>query len=259
MHRPSVKSFALLFASLITPASALALPPDQVTNKLDSIIVFAPVNTKGSSEIQPLPFKLEGSSRSVYFAAFSPSAVQQVIKERIAPQNPELAKSLKFAPFSLAKFDSLVQPAIESDKNSRVIYVPDPDQLVITEKLFIQQGSKPADVQKLTKAFPAVFCTKPAIRATPNSGPLKGQSFIPCSTDYQTVQAMVDKGLATSADLKKTNPQVIAIPLTSFAALLARGEVKDVGEIRVLPTPSSLKAVEQLRATAKPGATLDPK
>ena len=239
----------MLLAAL-TATPALALPPDQIASKLDSIIVFAPVNPKDPAEVQPLNFKLDGASRSVYFAAFSPSAVQQVIKERIAPQNPELVKTLKFAPFSLAKFDSTVQPNLKIDKKSRVIYVPDPQQVPITEKLLVQQGAKQADAVKVATAIPAIFCPQPAIKATPNSGPLKGKSFVPCSTDFQTVQAMVEKGVATSADLKKSAPKVVAIPMTSFASMLAKGDVKTVGDIRVLPTPSVIKAIEQLRSSS---------
>ena len=252
----SIQFFSPLLLAAVSGAPALALPPDQVSSKLDSIIVFAPIQAKAAGEIQPLNYKLDGESRSVFFAAFSPSAVQQVINERITPQNPELAKTLKFAPFSLAKFDSNVQGTLQRDKNSRVIYVPDPEQVSITEKLLIKQGAKRADAVKLAKLVPAVFCPQPAIQATPGSGPLKGQSFVPCSTDYQTVQDMVDKGIATSRDLKKSKPKVIAIPMTRFAAMLAEGNEKSVGNIRVLPTPSTINALEQLRSKAKP-ATVD--
>lgn len=245
-----MKSLApMLFAALVS-TPALALPPDQIASKLDSIIVFAPVNPKASGELQPLTFKLDGASRAVYFAAFSPSAVQQVIKERIAPQNPELVKTIRFAPFSLAKFDSTVLSNLKSDKNSRVIYVPDPDQVPVTQKLLIQQGAKQADAVRVATTTPAIFCPQPSIKATPNSGPLKGQSFIPCSTDYQTVQAMVDKGTATNPDLKKSNPKVVAIPMTTFASLLAKGDAESVGDIRVLTTPATLKALEQLRSSS---------
>jgi hypothetical protein len=254
MLSSQISSFVPVLIAAASAAPVLALPPDQVASKLDSIIVFAPVNTTASGQLQPVTFKLDGESRSVYFAAFSPAAVQQVIKERIAPQNPELVKSIKFAPFSLAKFDATVQPTLQRDKNSRVIYIPDPDQVSITEKLLVQQGSNQADAVKVATVIPAVFCPQPAIKATPNSGPLKGQSFIPCSTDYQTVQGMVDKGIASSPELKKSSPKVVAIPMTAFAAMLAKGSVQDVGEIRVLPSPASLKAIDQLRANSKPAS-----
>lgn len=246
----SLHSLTPILLAAVTGAPALALPADKVASTLDSIIVFSPITTQVSGEIQPLNYELDGESRSVYFAAFSPSAVQKIIKEKITPQNPELAKSLKFAPFSLSKFDSTVQPSLQLNKDSRVIYVPDPDQVSITEELLIRQGAKKADAAMVAKTSPAVFCPQPAIKATPGSGPLKGQSFVPCSTDYKTVQEMVDKGVSTNAALKKTKPVVVAIPMRNFAAMLAKGDTKDVGEIRVLPTPSTLKALQQLRSAA---------
>ena len=249
MSLHSIPSLMLFTLASVSTAPVFALPPDQVSSKLDTIIVFAPVKGEGSGEIQSLNYNLDGQSRSVFFAAFSPSAVQQVIKERITPQNPELAKTLKFAPFSLAKFDETVQPSLQLDKDSRVIYVPDPEQISITEKLLIQQGTKKSQAAKLAEAIPSVFCPQPAIQATPNSGPLKGQSFVPCSTDYKTVQDMVDKGVSSSSALKNMKPKVVVIPISNFASILAKGDAKEVGGIRVLPTPSTLKALDQLRGS----------
>ena len=245
-----VHSFAPLLLAAATGASALALPLDQVSGKLDTIIVFSPIKTNYTGDIQPVKFKLDGQSRSVYFAAFSPAAVQKIIAERISPQNADLAKTIKFAPFSLAKFDSAVQPNLERNKNSRVLYIPDPEQVSITEQLLIKQGAKKVDAAKVAESVPVIFCPQPVIKATPNSGPLKGQSFVPCSTDYKTVQDMVDKGIATSAVLKESKPKVLAIPLSNFTTMLAEGDSKDVGEIRVLPSPSTLKALQQLRSAS---------
>ena len=144
----------------------------------------------------------------------------------------------------------MAQPSLKADKDSRVIYVPDPDQVSITEKLLIKQGLKRAVAAKVANGMPAVFCPRPAIKATPNSGPLKGQTFVPCSTDYKTVQKMVEKGIASSPELKKSKPEVLAIPVSNFAAMLAQGDEKGLGEIRVLPSPSTIKAIEELRSSA---------
>jgi hypothetical protein len=245
----SIQAVAPFLLVAVTGSSVLALMPDQVASKLDTIIVFAPINPKFPDKVLPLNYKLDGQSRSVYFAAFSPSAVESLINEKIASQNLNLAKTLKFAPFSFAKFDSLVQTSMVKDKNSRVIYIPDPEQVSITEKLLIKQGAKKADAIKVAASMPAIFCPQPAIKATPNKGPLKGQAFVPCSTDYQTVQDMIKKGLATNAALKNSKPEVLAIPMTNFVGLLAKGDKKEVGDIRILPSPSTIKALVKLRSS----------
>jgi len=249
MPFPSIQVVAPLMLVAVTGSPVLALPPDQVASKLDTIIVFAPINPEFPEKVLPLNYKLDGQSRSVYFAAFSPSAVEKLINEKIASQNIDLAKTLKFAPFSFAKFDSLVQTSLVKDKNSRVIYIPDPEQVNVTERLLIQQGAKRADAVKVAASIPAIFCPQPAIKATPSTGPLKGQAFVPCSTDYQTVQGMIKKGLASSAVLKNSKPKVLAIPMTSFVGLLAKDDKKKVGDIRVLPTPSTINALEKLRSS----------
>lgn len=251
MSFSSIHSLIPLFLAAVAGSPVLALPADQVSSKLDTIIVFSPINPKSPGNVLPLNYKLDGESRSVYFAAFSPAAVQQVIKQKITPQNSDLAKTIKFAPFSLAKFDSTVQPNLGRDKNTRVIYVPDPAQVSIAEKLLIEQGAKKADAVKVAASIPVVFCPQPAIKATPGSGPLKGQTFVPCSTDYQTVKDMVDKGIATNASLKKSNTKVLAIPMTNFTSMLLEGDQKALGDVRVLPSPSTVKAIQQLRSAAK--------
>ena len=61
---------------------------------------------------------------------------------------------------------------------------------------------------------------------------------------------MVEKGIASSPELKKSKPEVLAIPVSNFAAMLAQGDEKGLGEIRVLPSPSTIKAIEELRSSA---------
>ena len=241
---PTLSTLPFVLATAIaTPA--IAIPPSDVSNKLDTIIVFAPVDASADTP-KPLTFKLEGKTRSVYFAAFSPAAVQQIINERLVPQKLKNAKNIKFAPFSLSKFDSLVQPQLKKKGDSRVVYVPDPIQVPFSEKLLISQGSSPKDAKTVSTRFPSVFCPSPSIKATPNKGPLKGQSFVPCSTDYTSVKKLVDKGIASNPKVKSTKPKVIAIPLPNFASVLVKSSKEAVGDLRILPNPANIKALKML-------------
>ena len=108
----------------------------------------------------------------------------------------------------------------------------------------IQQGTK-SDAAKVAEAVPSVFVL--SLLSTHAKSGLEGESFVPCSTDYKTVQAMVDKGVSSSSALKNMKPKVVVIPISNFASILAKGDATEVGEIRVLPTPSTLKALDQLR------------
>ena len=58
--------------------SAYALPTSLIETKLDTIIVFMP-SDKG--EPRAIPYKLDGEIRNVYFAAFSSTAVEDIITD----------------------------------------------------------------------------------------------------------------------------------------------------------------------------------
>ena len=235
----------LLFISSALPAAAI--PPAEVSKKLDSIIIFAPIDPSSPNDPLPIKMRLDSKSRSVYFAAFSPSAVQQIINDRFVPQRIKNAKNIKFAPYSLSKFDSIVQSELKDNSNARVVYVPDPVQVPFAKKLLIKQGTSLKDAQAVSSKVPVVFCPSPSIKATPNTGPLKGKSFVPCSMDFKSVQDMIDKGVATNAELKAKSPSVVAIPVTTFTSLLAKSPEKEVRDLRVLPNPANIKAIQDLK------------
>jgi hypothetical protein len=236
----------LLAAAASSPV--MATSQNMVVSKFDNVIVYAPI-VESSSSAQPraLDFNLNGESRSVYFAAFSPSAIEQIVDERLVPQKFKDAKKIKFAPFSLSKFDALIAPSLNNDANSRVLYVPDPVQVPLAEALLIKQGADKIAAAKVAKEMPMVFCPQPAIKATPGSGPLKGQTFVPCSTDYKTVKSMIDKGIKTNTSLQESSLSVVAIPLRNFSSLLMKSKASDVDDYRILPNPVNFNFLKELR------------
>jgi hypothetical protein len=244
------KSFFYSCSFLLAVTSTLpaaAIPPAAVAEKLDSIIVFSPINSSSPKDPLPIKMRLDSKSRSVFFAAFSPAAVQKIINERLAPQKIKNFKNIKFAPYSLSKFDSIIQSELKKNSNARVLYVPDPVQIPFAKKLLIKQGASRSDAQTVSTKIPVVFCPSPSIKATPNTGPLKGQSFIPCSMDFKSVQNMIDKGVATNVQLKAKSPTVVAIPITTFTSLLAKSPDKEVRDLRVLPNPVNIKVIKSLK------------
>ena len=246
-----LRPFAFFILSLCF-TSAHALTKDQVTEKFDSIIVFAPVESGSDVLLRPIDITVDGEKQSIYYAAFSHASVKRLVEERIKPQSSSLASGIKFAPFSLAKFDQLVQIELSKNDGSRVSYVPDPAQVSVTKELLLAQGSSLKDATAISKALPVVFCPQPSIKATPKSGPMADKPFIPCSTDFKTVKSFVDKGISSSPSLRTSTIKVVAIPLSSFASILFKGSDADFGDLRVLPTPASINAVNELKSNSKP-------
>ena len=236
-----------LLAAAATAPAVIATPQDRVVSKFNDVIIYAPIVQGSSAQPRALNFKLNGESSSVYFAAFSPSAIEQIVDERLVPQKLKDAKKIRFAPFSLSKFDALIAPSLKNDANARVLYVPDPVQVPLAEALLIKQGADKIAAAKVAKEMPMIFCPQPAIKATPGSGPLKGQTFVPCSTDYKTVKSMVDKGIKTNTSLQESSLSVVAIPLRNFSSLLMKSKASDAGDYRILPNPVNFNFLKELR------------
>ena len=222
----------------------MALTPKQVETKLDSIILFTPTDKEGIP--MSFEFDVDGNKKNIYFAAFSPSAIN-FLNERVISQSKDKELKYTYSPKSLSKFSSLIE--IEKSKSKKdvldVIYIPDPEQAQISKKLLLEQGYKKDNIDNFVQNNPMVFCPNPTLTATDKK---TKTSYIPCSTDYITMKGLVDK-----VKIKKKypwskveKPKVMAIPLNQFISTLRTSEEDNIKEIRVIPTPSSIKAINQV-------------
>ena len=222
----------------------IALTPKEVEIKLDSIILFTPTDKEGIP--MSFEFDVDGNKKKIYFAAFSPSAIN-FLNDRVISQSKDKESKYTYSPKSLSKFSSLIE--IEKSKSKKdvldVIYIPDPEQAQISKKLLLEQGYKKDNIDNFVQNNPMVFCPNPTLTATDKK---TKTSYIPCSTDYITMKGLVDK-----VKIKKKypwskveKPKVMAIPLNQFISTLRTSEEDNIKEIRVIPTPSSIKVINQV-------------
>ena len=227
----------------------LALTPREVEIKLDSIILFTPSNKDGS--LRSFEFDVDGNKKNIYFAAFSPTAMN-FLNDKIISQSKDKEVKYTYSPKSLSKFTSLIE--IEKNKSKKeildIIYIPDPEQAEISKKLLLEQGYKKDNIDNVVQNNPMVFCPNPTVTATEKN---TESTYIPCSTDYITMKGLVDK-----AKIKKKypwskvkKPKVVAITLSQFINTLRTSEEDNVKEIKVIPTPSSIKVINQLNSNKK--------
>ena len=224
----------------------LALTPNEVETKLDSIILFTPSDKEG----KPISFEfdVDGNKKNIYFAAFSPTAIN-FLDQRVMSQRKNKDLKYTYSPKSLSKFTSLIE--VEKNKSKKqvldVIYIPDPEQAEISKKLLLEQGYKKDNIDNLVQNNPMVFCPNPTVTATEKDSKL---SYIPCSTDYITMKSLIDKTkIKKKYPWSKVNkPKVMAIPLTQFINTLKTSEDDNVKEIKVIPTPSSIKVINQINS-----------
>ena len=81
----------------------LALTPKQVETKLDSIILFTPSDKDGN----PLSFEfdIDGNKKNIYFAAFSPKAIE-FLENKVISQSKDSDINYTYSPKSLSKINS---------------------------------------------------------------------------------------------------------------------------------------------------------
>ena len=222
----------------------VTLTPKEVETKLDSIIIFTPTNKDG--EPKSFVFDVNGDKKKIYFAAFSPSAIN-FLNEKVLPQSESKDTKYNYSPKSLSKFSSLMEIERGKTKNNKsdIIYMPDPDQREISKKLLIEQGYKEDNLDNILQNNPIVFCPTPTINATDKR---TNTSYIPCSTDYITMKSLVDKVKIKKKYFwsKVQKPKVMAIPLSQFINTLRTSDENNIKAIKVLPTPSSLKVINRL-------------
>ena len=227
----------------------LALTPKQVETKLDSIILFTPSDKDGN----PLSFEfdIDGNKKNIYFAAFSPKAIE-FLENKVISQSKDSDINYTYSPKSLSKFNSLIE--IEKKKSKKnikdILYIPDPEQVEISKKLLLDQGYKKDNIEKIVQNNPIIFCPNPTVTATEKT---TNSSYIPCSTDFSTMKSLVDK-----AQIKKRfpwskvqQPKVMAIPLSQFINTLRTSEEDNIKDIRVIPSPSSIKAINEVQSKKK--------
>ena len=103
------------------------------------------------------------------------------------------------------------------------------------------------DIDNVVQNNPMVFCPNPTITATENKSNV---SYIPCSTDYITMKSLIEKTKIKKKYFwsKVDKPKVMAIPLNQFINTLKTSEEDNIKEIKVIPTPSSIKVINQINS-----------
>ena len=230
-------------------SNMMALTPKDVETKLDTIIVFTPSDKEGNPK--SYEFDVDGKKKKIYFAAFSASALN-FLSEKILSQSSDKDFKHTYSPKSLSKFNSLLKIEEEKTKSKKtdVIYIPDPDQREISKKLLLEQGYKSDKIDNFVQNNPIIFCPNPTVNATEKKTNI---SYIPCSTDYITMKGLVDKSKIKKKFpwSKVEKPKVMAIPLSQFITTLKTSEEENIKSIRIIPTPSSLKIINEMNSKNK--------
>ena len=229
---------------LTAPAPAWALPEAEVSAKLDTILLLMAVNDKGQP--RPVPAKVDGRTVNAYLAAISIAAAEEITAGKRYGLDASTAKGLRFAPVSLARFNLLLAPLLKAKPKDLGVIAPDPAQVAVAEKLLVAQNVPAAQASQVAALQPMIFCPEPGLLVSSNEGPDKGKQFVPCATEAEFVEGIVQRAIKESPQIAATKPKVVAIPLNSFITFLRNEPEAKAGQLRVVPSGRMVNLIQQI-------------
>ena len=241
---------------MLWPQASHALPEAQVSEKLDTILMLMAVDDKGA----PAAVKatIDNKSADAYLAAISIAAAEEITAGKRYGLKPQVAKALRFAPVSLARFNQLLAPLLQANPKRVGVIAPDPSQTAIAEKLLIAQKVPAKQAAQIAALQPMIFCPEPGLLVSSNDGPDKGKQFVPCATEADFVEGIVQRAIKESPQIAATKPKVVAIPLNSFITFLRNEPESKAGQLRVVPSGRMVNLIQQISRQQQPGAASSP-
>jgi len=243
-----------LAAATLAPPIVHALPEAQVSEKLDTILMLMAVDDKGA----PAAVKatIDNKLADAYLAAISIAAAQEITAGKRYGLKPQVAKALRFAPVSLARFNQLLAPLLQANPKRLGVIAPDPAQTSVVEKLLIAQKVPAKQAAQIAQLQPMIFCPEPGLLVSSNEGPDKGKQFVPCATEAEFVQGIVQRAIKESPQIAATKPGVVAIPLNSFITFLRNEPEVKAGQLRVVPSGRMVNLIQQISKQQQSAGTV---
>lgn len=235
---------AVLLAGSASLLPALALPDGAVNAKLDTVLLLMAVDDQGQP--RSMPVQVDGRSVNAYLAAMSIAAAEAITAGKRYGLKPEAAKALRFAPVSLARFNQLLAPLLQANPKRVGVIAPDPAQTSVAEQLLVDQKVPAKQAAQIAQLQPMIFCPEPGLLVSSNEGPDKGKQFVPCATEAEFVQGIVQRAIKESPQIAATKPRVVAIPLNSFITFLRNEPEAKAGQLRVVPSGRMVNLIQQI-------------
>lgn len=244
-----VAGSAIIGSSLIGIMQALALPQEQIVKKLGPVPVFTITDSKGAPLVASVPSQQnQGAqnrqSQTSVAGVFINQSDAQAFVEDLKKKNPELAKTVRVVPVSLAEVYKLDQG--QGKPNSLdIAYVPSKQQVDAALTVMRQSGQKNANQFNGTPLFVA--------RAGKEKGYLTvkqaDQQIIPFFFNKDELQSMLDRFKKQQPNLAST-VEIQVVNLEGVLQTLQTRNDKQLNQIMLIPPQASIKFVQSLQPTS---------
>lgn len=243
-----------LLASFFTSnLSALALPDEQVVQKLTSIPVFTVTDPQGAPLVASVPNGQNNQTSSVAGVFISRQDAQAFV-DRLKKEKPEIGKAVQVVPVSLGEVYKLNKDSRNKPGGLDFTFIPVQQQVQLAQALMAQSGQQQQPFQG-TPLFVA--------RGGPDQGYLtvqeNGKQIIPFFFDKDQLQVMVDRFKQQQPQLA-SSIKIQAVPLEGVIQTLQTKNDAQLNSIVLVPSKESIEFLRTLQsAPAAPQNAPQPK
>jgi nickel transport protein len=219
---------------------ALALPEQQVMEKLQPVPVFTVTDPQGAPLVATIP-NGQNKPQSVAGVFISQKDAQAFI-QRLQKEKPDVAKNVQVVPVSLAQIYKLKQENQSKPDGLNFAFIPAQQQVQSAQTIVSQSGKQGQQFQG-TPLFVA--------RGGKENGYLTVQegnkSVIPFFFDKEQLQAMIDRFKQQKPDLAST-VKVEAVPLEGVIYTLQTSNNQELNSIMIVPSQEAIAYLRTLQA-----------
>ena len=247
----SLLGSAVVGSSLIGNTQALALPQEQILQKLGPVPVFTITDNKGAPLVASVP---NTQNKAGVAGVFINQGDAQAFVEQLKKKNPDLAKNVRVVPVSLGEVYKLDQANQNKPNALDFAYVPAKQEVDAAQAL-LRQGGQKVEQFNGTPLFVA--------RAGSEKGYLtikeaNNQQVIPFFFNKQELQTMLERFKQQQPKLAPTI-EIQVVNLEGVIETLQKRNDNQLNQIVLVPPKASIDFVRSLQPAnaqnQKPAAT----
>ncbi len=228
---------ALVGSFLASTLQALAIPQEQIIQKLRPIPVFTIANAQGAPLVASPP---SGQKGPAVAGVFINQKDAQDFLNNLKTKNPDLAKNVQVVPVSLAEVYTLNQNNKGKPEQLDFAYVPSKQQ-VDTAVTLLKQGGQQVQQFNGTPLFVA--------RGGKDKGYLtiqqNGKAVIPMFFNKEELQNLLDRFKQQQPNLA-TNVEIQVLNLEGLMEVLRTKDDPQLNQIVLVPPQQSIEFVRSL-------------
>lgn len=231
---------SLLGSFLLPNLPALALPDEQVVQKLQAVPVFTITDAKGAPLVASVP---NNQNKPISVApAFLSQRDAQAFVDKLKTDKPDIGKTVQVVPVSMGEVYKLGKEGQNKPDGLNFQYVP-VQQEVQSAQAIVTQGGKQGQQFQGTPLFVATGATAQEYVVFPAQN---GQQTIPFFFNKQQLQTIVD---AIKAKQPETKIQIQVVPLESVINKLQTSNDPFVEKIQLVRSQEAEQFVQSLPAS----------